>query len=399
MIWRRPDVMRLLVTHLLLYTGMNLSKTAWPLYLDAEHALYLLAASYTAMAITGVAGAAVTGWLVDRIGIAAVISAGSIIYGAGLLLRLQYISLLLAVTNGVIMGIGASALISCLRPWMVQVTDNDTRPRVISYRTATLNIGMAVGAALLTPILLITGDRTFGYAVGLIVPALIIVFIALIRPRNVHKPELSAASEKVKQAAPVAMIAGVIVLGALGGLGLSMLLPYIPLILTGAHVSPVSVGLVVAALSIARVLAALIIGRLDRARLRLPALAGAQIVIAAATATAALMHASVITVALLAAVYVALGVSAFCEEIIQSEMLPARWRGRLFGLAQSGFLAGDAIGGTLGAILLSKSGTSCLLLVYAGTSLVTAVVYPAFILRMRATSGTAADSASPKTSA
>ncbi|NVI88171.1 hypothetical protein [Actinomadura sp. BRA 177] len=94
-----------------------------------------------------------------------------------------------------------------------------------------------------------------------------------------------------------------------------------------------------------------------------------------------------LTVALLAAVYVALGVSSFCEEIIQSEMLPAHWRGRLFGFAQSGFLAGDAIGGTVGAVLLSKSGTPGLLLVYAGTSLVTAVVYPAFILRMGAASG------------
>ncbi len=207
---------------------MNLSKTAWPLYLNAENALYLLAATYTAMAVTGVAGAAVTGWLVDRIGIAAVISAGSMIYGAGLLLRLQHTSLLLAIANGVIMGIGASALISCLRPWMIQVTDHGTRARVISYRTATLNIGMAVGAALLTPILLVTSDRTFGYTVGLVVPAIVIMFIALIRPRNVHKPEIPAASQEVKQAVPVAMIAGVTVLGALGGLGLSMLLPYPP---------------------------------------------------------------------------------------------------------------------------------------------------------------------------
>lgn len=399
MIWRRPAIIRLLVAHLLLYSGMNLSKTAWPLYLEAENGLYLLAASYTAMAITGVAGAAITGWLVDRIGVAAVMSAGSIIYGAGLLLRLQHVSLLLAIANGVIMGIGASALISCLRPWMIQVTDEDTRPRVISYRTATLNIGMAAGAALLTPILLISSDQTIGYAVGLVIPAVLIVLIAPIRPRSLPKPEISKASEEPKQAVPVAMIAGVIILGALGGLGLSMLAPYIPLVLTGAHVSPVAVGLVVAGLSVVRVLASLVVGHLDRVSLRLPGLAGAQLVIAAACATAAVFRASAITVALLAVVYVALAISSFCEEIIQSEMFPARWRGRLFGFAQSGFLAGDAIGGTVGAILLSKSGTPGLLLVYAGTSVVTAIVYPVFILRMRAAAGGASDSESLRSSA
>ncbi|MFJ8605337.1 MFS transporter [Streptomyces shenzhenensis] len=164
-----------------MYSGMNLAKTAWPLYyLEAKHGLNLLAACYTAMAVTGVIGSAVTGWLVDRIGVAAVLSAGSVNYGAGLLLRLQHVSLLLAALNGVIMGVGASALISCLRPWMV--TDEGIRPQVISYRTATLNIGMAADAALLTPILLLSHDQSFGYVLGLAVPAALVILIAPLRP-------------------------------------------------------------------------------------------------------------------------------------------------------------------------------------------------------------------------
>ncbi|MFJ8605338.1 hypothetical protein ACIREM_42900 [Streptomyces shenzhenensis] len=86
---------------------------------------------------------------------------------------------------------------------------------------------------------------------------------------------------------------------------------------------------------------------------------------------------------LLAVVYLALAISSFCQEIIQSEMFPARWRGRRFGFAQSGFLAGDAIGGTVGAVVLTHGGTSGLLFIYAGTSAVTAVVYPVFIPRMQ----------------
>ncbi|MEU1300343.1 hypothetical protein [Streptomyces shenzhenensis] len=129
------------------------------------------------------------------------------------------------------------------------------------------------------------------------------------------------------------MISGVVILGALGGLGLSMLAPYIPLVLTSAQVSPVAAWRI-----------------------------------------------SAVTVTLLAVVYVALAISSFCREIIQSEMFPARWRGRRFGFAQSGFLAGDAIGGTVGAVVLTHGGTSGLLFIYAGTSAVTAVVYPVFIL-------------------
>ncbi|MGI5441758.1 hypothetical protein ACQEV4_31650 [Streptomyces shenzhenensis] len=36
------------------------------------------------------------------------------------------------------------------------------------------------------------------------------------------------------------MISGVVILGALGGLGLSMVAPYISLVLTSAQVSPVA---------------------------------------------------------------------------------------------------------------------------------------------------------------
>ena len=374
-------IVRLVAAQVLLYSGMGLSKTSWSLYLQDRHALYLLSIAYTAMAITGAVGAAVTGWLIDRFGVSWVISLGSVFYAGGLLLRLQHSSVALAFLNGVIMGVGASALISCMRPWMVQITNDETRPRVISYRTAALNVGTALGAALLTPILFLSPTRSTGYAIGLIAPAALILSIGLLRPHHLSKP--ISASKTAGARIPGEMAFGVAALGLMEGFGLSMLAPYIPLVLTGAQISPTYVGLVIAALAVMRVLVSLAAGRLDRVRYRLPGLAFAQICIAVSCGVAAVLHNPAAVVLLLFVIYASLSVSSYCEEIIQAEIFPEHWRGRLFGIAQSGFLAGDALGGMTGAILIGFAGVPGLLWSYCFASALIAICYPLFVARMR----------------
>ncbi|WP_215542885.1 MFS transporter [Amycolatopsis sp. CA-230715] len=377
-------MVRLMLAHLLLYSGMSLSKTTWSLYLDQKHALPLLAVTYTAMAVTGVAGAAVTGWLVDRVGVAGVISVGSVIYAAGLLLRLQHTSWLLAVVNGVVMGIGASVLTTCLRPWLVQITDDDTRPRAVSYRTATTDIGIALGSALLTPLLLFTPDTHTGYVAGLVLPALIIGAIAVLRPRHLLKPRNTDTSGTGPSAVPKPMAMGVLALGLLSGFGLSMLVPYAPLILNRADITPSLVGLSMSGLAVIRVLVAVIAGHFDRKRHRLTGLVAAELSIAAACLSTALLRIPLATVLLLTLVYAGLAVAAYSEELIQADLFPEHLRGRLFGLSSSGFLAGDALGGLTGALILAHTDVTGLLVTCAAAALLTACAYPLFVNRMRA---------------
>ncbi|MFF5859851.1 MFS transporter [Streptomyces sp. NPDC012751] len=380
-------ITRLLLVHLLLYGGMSLSKTAWPLYLDQQNALQLVAVTYTTMAITGIVGAALTGWLIDRIGIPNVLLVGSAVYAVGLLLRLQHTSWALAILNGFVMGVGASALTTCLRPWMVQVTDVDTRPLVVSYRTATLNIGTALGAAFLSPLLLLSPSSQDGYVAGLILPAIAIGAIALMRPRRIDRIGAQNTSPPVKIPIPWTMAIGVIFLGLLSGFGLSMLGPYVPLILSRNQVPTTVVGVIVGLLAVVRVLVSLCIGAVDSRRRRLTGLTAAQLVIVTACLGAVAWTSPIAVTALLALIYGSLAVSAYCEELLQSDLFPERSRGRLFGLSSSGFLAGDALGGMTGGLILTKTSVTGLLLTYACAATAIAIAYPVFVRRMRRIAG------------
>ncbi|MFE9679784.1 MFS transporter [Streptomyces sp. NPDC006259] len=387
---------RLAAFTFLFFSGMWLSKTVQPLYFERNGHLMAFGLSYTAMAVAGTASVFI-GRLADRWGSRPVFLSGAFLYSAGMALRVVHAVPVVAILSGFIAGIGASGVFIAIRTWIVHHTEEDQRTGIVARREFMNHAGMALGTGAAGGLAALAGGGNRGYVFVLLLAAGCVLTAALVVPPDRTATERQSAFDGKSPAdgggtpglvqtlrSHRALALGVVGLGLLMGFYASLLTPYLPLLLKERGVPLEFVGVVLAAAGLSRLTAAAMAGPVLRRRPPLRVFMLSESACAVATLILALSVSPWIAAAVLILRGVFLLGATVSQELLQLGAFPSAVAGAFFGLVQSAFLAGDALGGAVGGWLYQSLGSDRTVMVATVLTAANAIFVPLFYGRLRA---------------
>lgn len=372
---------------LLFASGMWMSKISQPLYFQHHGAIVAFGTGYAVMAVVGGLSFA-WGAIADRWGGVPAMRVGAALYAIGISGRLLT-GIVPAVIFSAIAGAGASLALVAIRPWVCASATEEEIPRIVGARNLGNQIGVLVGTLGAAAIFALASQQVAGEGIALLAAPVLValslawITIAVRTPQRERETRQSTSASHVS-GRHVGLSMKLVVIGLLSGFSVSLVVPYLPLILSAAHGSAMKAASVIAMMSGAQVIASGILTRQGMRARPTGLFFAVEILIAATTFCAAWLvgvgGAWLAAIFIVRAAFVAVAVAA--EETIQYAVIPAGAAGRFFGTSQSAFLAGDALGGAIGAPLWLVAGGKGLLIVAAATTLVNAFVLPG-LLRTR----------------
>lgn len=378
------------VVSALFAAGMWMSKIAQPLHFEARGDLVAFGVGYAVMALVG-SLSFVWGHVADLVGGLRAMQVGLVLYAVGIAGRVVT-DLPAVVVFSALAGAGASTVLVAIRPWVRRRAAEADIARVVASRNLGNQLGLFAGSAAAAALFAVPDDAARGPLLALwAAPALVLlalVWLVVVADADVpvavvrHQVTEPPVSDRRALAGLSARLA---VIGVLSGFYVSLLTPYAPLILTEVGGSAAKASLVVGASSAAQLVVSAALTRYRRLLSRpLVAFTAAETVAAAVTVLLAFaLDLGLAAVALVFVVRAALvSVAAICEETVQYAVIPAASSGLVFGVSQTAFLAGDSLGGVLGAPLWLARGSQGLLLVSGAVMLLNALLVP-LLLRDR----------------
>lgn len=377
-----------LLFSLLFYTSMWISKTVHPLWFHENHATVLFGLSYTMMAIAGTLSF-LTGFLADKLGARNAVKFGVFVYSVGLCLRVFTHSYVIAALSGFIAGIGASLVIVCLKSWMMNLGKEDERPAAVALNNMCSTLGASIGAFLagvLASAFSFLGTPTL--PVILVVASVLCFLTILFVPKfemDTRFTTKDIPDEKrllvVFKSNPYLTV-GTIFFGALAGLVVSGFTPYLPLLLQSFGFSLTQVGIMIAVTTALRAASSPFAGAkyIERNKTALFFISEGIMGISVILLAIGLHKWFVVFVLLVRSIL--LNVSVNTEQIIELSMFPREYMSFYFGLLQSGFFIGDALGGSVAGVFY-QYGLKTVLVMTGGLTLLNAIWLPLFYLFSR----------------
>lgn len=373
---------QLAVFTVLFAAGMWLSKIAQPLYFERLEALVAFGIGYAVMAVVG-GFSFLWGAAADRFGGLNTVKLGAVLYCVGIAGRLN-VDVVPVIVFSALAGAGASMALVGLRPWIRNSVSEQEVLRVVGSRVFSSQLGTFAGTLGASGIFLISASAENGQTTALIVAPCLVAAAAVwlffvgrsseTKIKNKVPTDDQVKSTLRKGNLVLALKLGLI--GVLSGFYVSLIAPYMPLILTSSGASAAEASLVVALMSAAQIGMSFLVskrgtGSRPFALFALTELAAGIITLVMAVIFDA-MWLSVLLV--IRAAFVA--VSVIAEETIQYAVLPATSAGLLFGISQSAFLVGDALGGAIGAPIWLSSGPQTLLVTAGVITVLNAFLLP-----------------------
>ncbi len=349
-----PSARAFLIFSVLFYLSMAVSKTVHALWFDEQNALTFYGFSYTMMAIAG-ALSFITGKIGDIVSPSFALRLGVFVYAIGLFLRIFTNSLIIAGVSGFIAGLGASLVIVSMRYWILSIGDEENRAAIVSLKETGSNTGTAVGASL-AGILTLLLSYIFKNPIVtvLIISSVLCLFTMLFVPK-LHKDKESSDKdkEKLKKYVPKRLITGVIFFGVITGLSVSLFTPFFPVILKEQGVPVTLIGLYIALIGISSILFAPLFGDNEVNKRKSKLFFWFELLVGVLTLLFLFkLHYLIVPFIIIIRTLFITG-SVICQELMELNMYPKYAIGMLFGLSQSSFFVGDAIGGSIGGILFS----------------------------------------------
>lgn len=354
--------------HVFFFAAMWASKTLHPIFFENSGHLANFGLSYSAMALAGYFSF-LTGSLTDRMGAGKTLGLGSMLYAIGMFLRAFPDSSVIAITSGVIAGVGASMALTSLRLWMLDLAVSDNKKaRWVGLKSSTTALGTALGctiAGLLPGLSFLSISMK---SILLIVPIILFVigftiyFFAYVKQpeKEVHAKKSPFADIKFIFQSHNKLATFTSVIGVLTGFYVSFVSPYLPLIMKEKGLSMSSIGLSIGAFSLFRFFVDPFIAKwLDKKKNNiLPIFLTSEFCILIITGIFALTISKEFFVGFLLVRSFALGFSTISEELLWIQKFPRESVGLLFGINQSSFFLGDFIGGLVNGALYQKFGLS-----------------------------------------
>lgn len=375
---------------LLFAAGMWMSKVAQPLYFEGQGAMIAFGVGYAVMAVVGGLSFA-WGYLADRMGGLNAVRFGGLMYAVGISGRI-FTDLTPSIVFSAVAGAGASLALVGIRPWVRSRATDDEIPKIVASRSLGNQSGVFVGTLGAALIFAIVGQAEPGQKTALLIAPLLVVCAVV---------WISFAGRSTRYIAPAtdgdvghdksstrALVLKLAVLGVLSGFYVSLVAPYVPVILSDAGLTDAGVATAIAVMSLAQIASTAVLTRVGTS----PRPFRLFITCETATALLTLVAAVVLHLPILVVVAVFVARSAFlalaatAEETIQFAVIPAAAVGFVFGISQTAFLIGDAAGGALGAVLWHSAGSGGLLITGGAVTLVNAILFPLLLKRKSAVS-------------
>lgn len=377
--------LQLTLFSLLFAAGMWMSKVAQPLYFDGQGAMIAFGVGYAVMAIVGGLSFA-WGYLADRIGGLNAVRVGGLVYAVGISGRV-FTDLTPSIIFSAIAGAGASLALVGIRPWVRSRATDVEIPKLVASRSLGNQTGVFAGTLGAALIFAIAGQAEQGQRTALLVaPVLVVCGIVWIsfagRSTRYRAPEADSDAQQDASGTRPLMIK-LAILGVLSGFYVSLVAPYVPVILADAGLTDAGAAVAISVMSLAQIASTAVLTRVGTS----PRPFRLFIISEAATALLTLLAAGLLHLPglVVVAVFVArsafLALAATAEETIQFAVIPAGAVGLVFGISQTAFLVGDAAGGALGAVLWHSAGPWGLLLTAGTVTLANAILFPLLLKR------------------
>ncbi|MGF6832613.1 MFS family permease [Paenarthrobacter sp. TE4293] len=370
--------------------GMWMSKIAQPLYFEQLGALVAFGIGYAVMAVVGGFSFA-WGAFADRFGGLNSVRLGTLIYGIGIAGRVMT-DVIPVVVFSAIAGAGASLVLVAIRPWVRANASDEEIPKIVGARNLGHQAGILLGTVGAASVFALAATQGDGARTALLIaPALVAAAFVwvLFSPQPPARPRMEAQPQQAdlglgrrRYAAIAAKLAAI---GVLSGFYVSLVAPYLPLILTNGGATAAQAALIMAFMSLAQIGATWLFSRHSKGTKPFGLFTITEVLTGIMTAAAALALglgvAWIAIIFILRAAFVSIAVAA--EETIQYAVIPAKATGFIFGISQTAFLVGDALGGVLGAPLWMGLGPEGLLLTAGIITVVNAGLLPLLLRGVR----------------
>nr|WP_259199359.1 MFS transporter [Staphylococcus americanisciuri] len=360
---------------------MYISKTVHALWFDENNSLVLFGVSYTMMAIAGTFSF-FTGKIGDIVSPGFALKLGVMVYSVGMFLRIFTQSMLIAGTSGFIAGLGASLVIISMRYWILSIGTEEDRPAIVAVKEMGSNVGRTIGTAVSGLLIVVFAYFFNSPLLSVLVFSAALCFLSILLIPNFPKVNNESIDKKSNsQNRPAnkykSLIVGIIVFGMVAGLSVSLINPFIPIILKNQGVSVSLIGIFMTVTSLTGIIVTPLFGKQSVNKhkhwifLICELMTGVVILLFIKSYVVFIVLAILILRAILQTG------SVIMQELMELEIYPKEYLGFLFGLSQSAFFVGDALGGVMGGYIYNLN-INYALIICASFFICNSLAFPCF---------------------
>lgn len=358
---------------LIFYLGMGISRYVQVLWFEKNDAVFSYSLSYAFMAIAG----SLSFLLGSRINGMKLLRSFAIfipLYSIGMALRIFPNPVVLPIISGFISGIGASSVILIIRTWIFELTNKqeDDKEFLISSRVIAGQIGTVLSVLIAGQLLVIFHESEYIYIILLLISSLCLYTVFLVKiPDNRINEKSKNFLPTDKKLTLLAAISSCIL-----GMSNGMFEPYLPIILKNIGFSLSSVSILMGTYAIIKILSGFFIQKKKFFSYPHYNILFAEILLClSAICMVIVSQQKYLILCLILIISVLLTVSTLSIEIWEYKIFPAKELSIYFGIIQSSFFIGDALGGTLGGFLYSYMNIESLLITFSFFSLTLGIIY------------------------
>lgn len=371
---------------LVFYLAMGVSKYAQILFFQQNHGLLNYSLSYSAMAVAGSFSFLISNNLANW-GLKKIVKVFLPIYAVGMLLRVIPNNAFIALISGIIAGFGASITLLVIRSWIYFESDQDEAAKevLVSSRYTIMQIATLMATMVAGWLISVVHAANYMYWFLIVLAAVLMGSLSL--TNSIPYGRVQKKPRNLFVALPTNRLAGILLFLLVFLLGLTNALidPILPAILrkAGLKISAVTVWTTI--FSVLTVLTSLFY---QRSHLRISA-GGAflinEVLVGCSMLVAVLNFNQGTYISLIAYTIMSIGIAGFFifKELMEYDMFPKAESFLYLGIAQSGFLVGDALGSPVGTLLFQQAGTKWLILIYGVLTIVCGLSYSLFYFYLR----------------
>lgn len=363
------------------YLTMGISQYSQILFFQQNNGLTNYAVSYSAMAVAGAFSFLLSNhfasWGLRRTSLVFLP-----IYAIGMFLRVIPNSFFIALISGIFSGIGASVVLLIIRSWIYSVSDSDSDSKgtLVSARYTIMQVSSLLATVIAGGIISLFNSNDAIYMVLLIISSILMGSLTIVKA--IPNGRIQRKKNNLFTALPQNKTSGLILFSVVAFLGLTNALidPILPAILrdNGLEVSLTSIWVTI--FGLLTVGASLFFQHSRLSKDSGKAFLLNELIVGIFMLISGVFYKDSFNLLLIAFSLMSISTAGFFifKELMEYDMFPKKESFIYLGLAQSGFLVGDALGSPIGTFIFQQYGTQMLLFMYGIFSISCGFSYYAF---------------------
>lgn len=354
------------------YLTMGISKYAQILFFQQNKGLSNYSFSYSAMAVAGafsfLISNRVASWNLRKILVIFLP-----VYSFGMFLRIIPNSSVIAIISGTISGIGASVTLLVIRTWIYSLTDihPESKNLLVSTRYTVMQIATLIATLIAGEIISLFNSSNTIYILLIIVSSLFMW--SLSSTKNIPRGRIQRKKSGLFAALPKSKMRGILlfIIVLILGLTNALIVPIVPAILRENGLSVSLTSFLVTVLGILTVLSSFVYQHSKLSKYSEFSFLLNELIVGIFMILAGVLYEGHIHLLIIAFAIMSVGIAGFFifKELMEYDMFPKEESFIYLGIAQSGFLVGDALGAPIGTITFQHGGTQILLFLFGFLSI------------------------------